>query len=382
MKIEKEISAGLSEMLMNEFAKGTGITRDGETEQDRYLWTDAWAVQNFLALAAEFDEKAYADLAIDLIEKVHYTLGRYSPQDPRSGWISELSDEEGRNHPAIRGLRIGKNQLERKRTETFNSRKEWERDGQYYHYHTRWIQALLQSAEFFEDQELIRDAAELSLAGRHFINQINNRLHLFWKMSVDLSRPQVLSMGAHDPLDGYLTAQECNILASGDFDFTDYLEDLEDLCEGKNWESADPLGLGGLSLNVVRSAELESHVALPESVKPQKLFQDLNRGLESFAGQSELDSPVGYRLAFRECGLSLGLRVLNGYSDKLAENGLDINRLDEIMHMAETIEDFWSQSENREHQSYQNHLFINDVSLASSLLARRVPQSFGVPEIK
>jgi len=137
MKIEEEISAGLSEMLMNEFAKETGITGDGETEQYRYLWTDAWAVQNFLALAAEFDEKAYAELAIDLIEKVHYTLGRYPPEDPRSGWISELSDEEGRNHPAKRGLRIGKNQLERKRTETFNSRKEWERDGQYYHYHTR-----------------------------------------------------------------------------------------------------------------------------------------------------------------------------------------------------------------------------------------------------
>lgn len=28
---------------------------------------------------------------------------------------------------------------------------------------------------------------------------------MYWKMSVDLSRPQVPSMGHHDPLDGYIS---------------------------------------------------------------------------------------------------------------------------------------------------------------------------------
>jgi len=382
MRIEQEISTGLAEILMRDFAEETGLSGSAEPGQHRYLWTDALAVQNFLALAEDLDEKAYADLAKELIEKVHFTLGKFSHEDPRSGWISGLSDEEGRKHPAIRGLRIGKKQLERKRREAFNSHKEWKRDGQYFHYHTRWIQALLHAAEFLENHELKRHAAELSLAGKYFINKINDSLHLFWKMSVNLSHPQVLSMGAHDPLDGYLTAQECNILTPDDYDFTDYLKYLKCLCEEKNWESTDPLGLGGLSRNIVRSVELDRQVALPESVKPQKLFQDLYRGLGTFASQSELDSPAEYRLAFRECGLSLGLRIIDGYRDKLAENGLDVNRLDEILPMAETIEDFWSETENREHASYRDHRFINDVTLASSLLARRVPKCFGVPEIK
>lgn len=382
MKIEKEISTGLAEILMRDFAEDTGLTGNVKAKQNRYLWTDALAIQNFLALAEELQEKVYADLAKELITQVHYTLGKFSPEDSRNGWISGLSDEEGRKHPAIRGLRIGKKQLERNRTESFNSHKEWKRDGQYFHYHTRWIQALLHAAEFLEDQELVRHAAELSLAGKYFINKINDSLHLFWKMSVDLSRPLVLSMGAHDPLDGYLTAQECNIQTPSDYDFTDYLKYLEILCEGKNWETADPLGLGGLSLDIVRSVELDSQVALPESLKPQKLFEDLNRGLGAFASQSKLSLPSEYRLAFRECGLSLGLRVIDGYRDKLAENGLDVNRLDEILNMAETIEEFWSETENRKHESYRDHRFINDVTLASSLLAERVPKCFGVPEIK
>jgi len=30
---------------------------------------------------------------------------------------------------------------------------------------------------------------------------------MYWKMSIDLTRPQVSSMGAQDPLDGFVTLQ-------------------------------------------------------------------------------------------------------------------------------------------------------------------------------
>ncbi len=379
METSTDESAELAKMLMHEFAEETGLTKDEEVKQDRYLWTDAFAVQNFLALSSYFDDAIYKDLARDLIDQVHHTLGRFDPGDSRSGWISQLPEEEGRKHPTINGLRIGKKQPERKNTEPFDPDKEWDRDGQYFHYHTRWIHALLQAAEYLNNEELNRYAAELSLAGRHFLQKTDGRLHLYWKMSIDLSYPQVLSMGAHDPLDGYLTALECKMMSTDEYDFTDYLEDLKTICEGKNWQTADPLGLGGLLLNTVRSAELDRHTNLPESVRPQKLFSDALSGLDTFADQVNLTSSAKFRLAFRECGLSLGLRVTDGYRGKLKDSDLKINSLDEKLKLAEKIEDFWGQSENREYSSYRNHLNINHVSLAASFLAHVKPHFFATP---
>ena len=40
---------------------------------------------------------------------------------------------------------------------------------------------------------------------------------MYWKMSIDLSRPLVLSMGHHDPLDGFVTYNELQANAARDF---------------------------------------------------------------------------------------------------------------------------------------------------------------------
>ncbi len=372
----------LAETLMNAFADGTGLKERDTADAQRYLWTDAFAVQNFLALSTILNDMTFLEYARKLIDEVHQTLGKFAPDDPREGWINELSDRQGSVHPTRRGLRIGKKKLERKRTELFDSRKEWGSDGQYYHYHTRWIQALLQAAEHLHDDELIKHAAELSLAGRFFIERSDGQLHMHWKMSVDLSYPLVPSMGAHDPLDGYLAALECKLLVPKTYDFTAYLQELEILCEGKNWQTTDPLGLGGLLMNTVRSVELDRHATLPDPVKPEKLFLDMVKGLDAYASQADLDSPSPFRLAFRECGLSLGLQVINGHRNKLDEKGLEVNLIDRFMPLADQIEDFWCQSENREYASYREHLHINDVSLAASLLARRTPRFYGMPRLE
>ncbi len=372
----------LAETLMNAFADGTGIRERDTAATQRYLWTDAFAVQNFLALSTVLNDRNYLEDARRLIHHVHQTLGKFAPDDPREGWISELSVHKGSDHPTRRGLRIGKKELERKRTEPFDSRKEWVSDGQYYHYHTRWIQALLQAAEYLDDDELVKYAAELSLAGRFFIERSDAQLHMHWKMSVDLSYPLVPSMGAHDPLDGYLGALECKLLAPKTYDFTAYLQELKILCEGKNWQTTDPLGLGGLLLNTVRSVELDRHATLPDPVKPEKVFLDVVSGLDAYASQADLDSPAPFRLAFRECGLSLGLQTINGHRSKLDQKGLEVNLIDRFMPLADQIEDFWCQNENREHASYREHLQINDVTLAASLLARRAPRFYGMPRLE
>jgi hypothetical protein len=122
--------------LMASFADRTGLS--SERPSKRYLWTDALAVCNFLALARLTDRVAHADLAHRLIDRVHHTLGKHRPDDSRTGWISGLSDADGEAHPTRGGLRIGKPLPERRAGERFDEAVEWERDGQYFHYLTKW----------------------------------------------------------------------------------------------------------------------------------------------------------------------------------------------------------------------------------------------------
>jgi hypothetical protein len=57
-----------------------------------------------------------------------------------------LSEEEGHAHPTRGGLRIGKPLAERSPDEPIDERREWDRNGQYFHYLTKWMHALDQVA--------------------------------------------------------------------------------------------------------------------------------------------------------------------------------------------------------------------------------------------
>jgi hypothetical protein len=118
---------GLSARLMSEFGVRTGLSTAARNQQ-RYLWTDAFAVCNFLELFRRSDEK-YERYAIQLIEQVHHVLGRYRADDTRSGWISGLDEESGQRHPTAGGLRIGKPLKERSASEPPDEHLEWDRDG-------------------------------------------------------------------------------------------------------------------------------------------------------------------------------------------------------------------------------------------------------------
>ena len=105
------------------------------THSTRYLWTDAFAVCNYLALG-EIEQ------AVSLVHEVHHTLGRHRLDDSRSGWLSGLADGFGDSRPTAGGLRIGKELPERPAGVPIDDQLEWERDGQYFHYLTKWMHAL------------------------------------------------------------------------------------------------------------------------------------------------------------------------------------------------------------------------------------------------
>ena len=83
--------------IMMRFAERTGL--DADRSPRRYLWTDAFAVCNFIGLAQATGDGRYTELALRLVDQVHEVLGSYRADDQRVGRISRLSDEEGRAHP-------------------------------------------------------------------------------------------------------------------------------------------------------------------------------------------------------------------------------------------------------------------------------------------
>jgi hypothetical protein len=374
---ENKVETDIGRKAMDDFAQRSGIDGDAGDSTRRYLWTDAFAVQSFFGLSHIYASDKNFNRAFKLIQLVHEHLGKHHPKDERTGWISGLPEEEGEKHPTITGLRIGKNMPEREPTEPFNERLEWERDGQYFHYITRWIDALLQAHQETNDRKYAVRAAELMKATEKFFYKSGRNIRMYWKMSVDLSRPLVTSMGALDPLEGYMCAKSIsNVLPDKAADLEGITRDLEMICEGRDWSTTDALGMGGLLLNTVRSAVLSSdNVTLIDGVRPEQLLTDALSGLHTYASQIySADQPPEYRLAFRECGLALGLRVLSGFKNK--GTGLNLEVIQRFLPLAEDIENFWVDTVNQKASTWANHLDINQVSLASSLIAKVYPYSF------
>ena len=104
--------------LMMTFAERTGMT--SARPPQRYLWTDAFAVCNFLGLASLSGEARYHELALRLVNQVHHTLGKHRLDDLRTGWLSGLDEAQAELQPTLGGLRIGKKLPERRLDEPFD----------------------------------------------------------------------------------------------------------------------------------------------------------------------------------------------------------------------------------------------------------------------
>lgn len=356
--------------LMAEFAGLTGLDPLHDRPR-RYLWTDAYAVCNYLELFRRTGDVAYRDLAIRLVDQVHHTLGRHRDDDPRTGWISGLPDEEGEAHPTRGGLRIGKPLPERKPGEPFDERFEWERDGQYYHYLTKWMHALNRVGRATEDPTYTRWAVELAKSAHAAFTYTPSTggRRMYWKMSIDLSRPLVPGMGQHDPLDGFVTYHELQEAAGGP-ELSAEIADMAGICRARDLTTDDPLGIGGLLFDAGRLAQL---AGLGESSYDGLLASILDAalsGLKRFAGGGTLRYPADHRLAFRELGLSIGLRGVGIVAERVQGTPSLSRRADALTRyvpLAGEIERFWMDGKNRKAGTWMQHREINMVMLATSL---------------
>ncbi len=365
--------------LMDDFLERTAVTGNTGNPKQRYLWTDAFAVQACFALYHALDERAYYDYALKLIDLVHETLGQYRDDDPRTGWISGLPEGEGKENPTANGLRIGKKLGERATGESYNQQLEWERDGQYFHYLTRWFMALLQAFRETHEKRYALWAVELIKAGEKFIYGKGRNLRMYWKMNTGLSEAAVESMGAHDPMEGLIcTISAMNALPEKKESLVSLKEKFQHICREMSWYTNDPLGIGGLLLNTCRSFELSmKEEALPEEIQPEMLFSSGISGLKVFSDHLfDPTRPAVSRLAFRECGLSLGCKVLHELRDRYRGFNVNFSELTNHLWIARSIEQFWIQPSSHKSSTWTDHLDINAVTLAASILSGEKPRAF------
>ena len=375
--------------FMDDFAERTGLAPAGQFSK-RYLWTDAFAVCNFLGLYRQTGDTKWKELALLLVNEVHDVLGRHRRNSRHEGWISGLDDKEALKHPTAGGLRIGKSLDERGPSEPIDEYKEWDRDGQYYHYLTKWMHALNRMTAVTGDFKYNRWAIELAKAAhRGFVYDSGlNAKRMYWKMSINLSYPLVESMGHHDPLDGLITyielmgtlAKDPGRAPSLNLDLE--IADLVGICKGRHWETDDLLGLGGLLCDAFRTAQLFAQGVLEESDTLRIILSASVPGLKYPGRENFLYTPAKFRLAFRELGLSIGLHALERLDSFIRENlSVFVNDRDisvllkslwRFMSLRDKIEAFWLDPDNRRSDVWKEHRDINTVMMATALC----PDSF------
>jgi hypothetical protein len=332
-------------------------------------------VCTYLGLRGATGNNDYLELALALVDQVHTILGRHRTDDPREGWISGLSEEEGRRHPTAGGLRIGKSLNERQRTDPLDERLEWERDGQYFHYLTRWMHALCRVAAVTGEAVYHRWAVELAEAAyAGFAVASPGGKRLCWKMSIDLTRPAVATSGHHDPLDGFVTFRE--IAGPEESRLDEELAELANMIADRDWATTDPLGIGGLLFDANRVIRLTAAGSMNASELAATLVGAAGDSLAAYTRDPALELPAEYRLAFRELGLCIGLHaatralpiVERHQSVFGAGFARELERVGQYAPLAGTIEAFWRQPASQGANTWREHEDINAVTLATSLL--------------
>jgi hypothetical protein len=367
--------------LMLGFAARTGVT--SPEPGLRYLWTDAFAAANFLGLARETGEERHLELGLRVIEKVHAALGRHRADQPRQGRLGTATGD----HPTRGGLRIGKPLPERGPEEPPDPRLEWDRDGQYFHYLTKWMHALDLTTRATGRPVYNRWARELAeTAHAAFTYEAAGgvrRMH--WKLSIDLSRPLVPSMGQHDPLDGYVTAAQLRATAQALEDaegprLASEMASFEAMIDPRGLATDDPLGLGSLLTDAFRLEQLMRLGFRDEHDLLQRLLEVSLAGLQSYASGNDLEGAASRRLAFRELGLAIGLHAVEHMADAVQRGEFAgderarerLRALDRYVPFAAAIERFWLIDEHRQQRTWTEHRDINEVMLATTL----APQGF------
>ena len=379
-----------TESIMSDFAQSTGLSEASRKPQ-RYLWTDAFAVCNYLELYRQTADPAFLQLALKLVDQVHQILGKHRKDSGHKGWLSGLDEELALQHPTRGGLRIGKKLNEPQPGEPVDESLHWDQDGQYFHYLTKWMHALNRISQVTDKSIYNQWALQLAKVAYSAFTYLPSSSQastvetkrMYWKMSIDLSHPLVESMGQHDPLDGLITYLQLETTAKqfhdtpAVLDLTTEIEAFVMMCVGRHWTTQDSLGIGGLLTDAYKLVQLIDTHHLNEANRLEALLRDVEQSLQAFIKHNQLSLAADYRLAFRELGLTIGLHALSRIQNHIAQHPEHFNnskalnlllaKLSPFHPIREIFEDFWLEPDHQAVQSWLQHEDINSVMLATSL---------------
>jgi hypothetical protein len=194
-------------------------------------------------------------------------------------------------------------------------------------------------------------------------------------------------MGHHDPLDGLVTCVQLEATAgripAPAPDLGAAVRDFSGMLDRRHLTTADPLGLGGMLIDVYRVAQLMRVGAWPrgdELLEP--LLAASLAGLRAYVAGPDLRAPVDRRLPFRELGLAIGLSAVSRMAEDTSRESVRFTGsataraiLDESVRylpLRTHIEAAWLPDAHRATRVWREHEDINDVMLATAL----VPEGF------
>ncbi|EXJ79826.1 hypothetical protein A1O3_08111 [Capronia epimyces CBS 606.96] len=280
-----------------------------EGHRGRYLWTDGFAVVNFLTLHKLTGEERYLTLAANLVSTVHNILG-YT-RDGKSRLPGATDDR-----PLNGGLRIGK--LDESGPDG---------DGQYFHYLTVWMFALnrmtvVTGNEWYNDQAV---SMAKTILPRFMTHMSHSRPRMYWKVSMDLSHPLVTSEGNLDPVDGYVTYKLLQDTSGDHAILQDEIAAFQKIVDTKwrYYTSSDTLDLG-MTLWTAHWLSLEEPWAATISRRAVSCLGSLIR-------DGYFDEPISRRLAFREFGTALGARVAMAWMDEADTTNTQLQALPDLI---------------------------------------------------
>jgi hypothetical protein len=186
-------------------------------------------------------------------------------------------------------------------------------------------------------------------------------------------------MGQHDPLDGFITYNELQATAPREAEWPSLKEEIADLASFYEdyWITDDPLGIGELLSNAYKVSQLIRKGYWNRIDLLLRILNDVYISLEAFLKKEFTILQAEERLAFRELGLSIGLKSLDRLWKIIKEVPI-LNENEEVLlivkvlrsytTLAKDIEEFWLKPENRSVETWIEHIDINEVMLATSLI--------------
>jgi len=305
----------------------------------RYLWTDAFGVCNLISLYHVTKDKQFLEFADVLINDVHDVLGKDRAGRARLGNATN-------ERPTLGGLRIGKEKEEGMD----------DGDGQYFHYLTKWMFALNRMTIATQQSKYNSWALDLakSVHKNFVVKNLNGQLRMYWKISIDMSRPHTLSEGNLDPFDGYVTYRILQETAGTD-ELKDLISDMQKMVAARSnrrRDMYDPLDAG--------EALWICHW-YPNEEWSVKLSRDAAKGIDVLYQMGEFDKIQEFRLAFREFGTVIGVKCFPSRMDEAWQQ-----RADALLHQ-------W------DHQLYTRDKDITPVMYCSALMPGVWRNLSGVP---